>query len=371
VACWVYTRHVSTEVLICVSIELLAWLVTTLQCVISESWFKEFLRRDLAAKVALRAKRRLLSSFCDAVVRLDPDRRIVEATPKLMHLLCPTTLMSPEELEHVLFSSLLATRSDKDQFAAFVTRSSAADTDTVEGAAPALRVNLHYSAGDEVSAELFHAFSEGMNNELQHLVGIREVRRGVYSPDESQFERNRKSCMPSLPLKSKTNVLSQSSGSNSVASSSHSKRKLTGLNKVRLNINPIDFSIQEYVLCLEDGDLRSCLVGQCAAPVMKWLQEGVNTVIYDEKPCLKLASKILFRPPTAACASSKVILCAESIALTQSSRDCDVDDDDDDVSEPSWTIDLEFCDISQMVSSKPKARSQTSCRELTVHEATE
>ena len=44
----------------------------------------------------------------------------------------------------------------------------------MEGPASALRVNLQYTAGSEVSAELFHVYSEG---HMQHLIGVREVRR--------------------------------------------------------------------------------------------------------------------------------------------------------------------------------------------------
>ena len=60
---------------------------------------------------------------------------------------------------------------------------------------------------------------------------------------------------------------------------------------------------------------------------------------------------VMLRPPTAACVSSKVILCAEWVKLTWNENlDCD-----DDVTEGSLRLD--FFDISQVVANRRRHAS--------------
>merc|ERR1711907_323186 len=64
--------------------------------------------------------------------------------------------------------------------------------------------------------------------------------------------------------------------------------------------------------------LSSCLVGECTVPFMRWPHESINTMLaegmeeatYVRSNVLEYVDEIVFRPPTAACASSKVVLCA-------------------------------------------------------------
>jgi len=123
VACWVVCQtpvvdassgHNGT-VEFCLN-ELVSWICITSLCRLTEAGLKEELQNELLATSAKQATERLLAGLCDTVVRLGKDFRIVQATPKLMHLMCPTSPVNHCELEGSLFSSHLATESDRERY---------------------------------------------------------------------------------------------------------------------------------------------------------------------------------------------------------------------------------------------------------------
>merc|ERR1719247_965281 len=68
----------------------LSWVVIRIICSFTEFSIKGLLQSELHASDAKDAAERLLSGFCDSVVRLDHDMRIVTASPQLVHLLSPS-----------------------------------------------------------------------------------------------------------------------------------------------------------------------------------------------------------------------------------------------------------------------------------------
>ena len=88
--------------------ELVVWCCITFLCASIENWVSELLRGKLTVEDIMQASRRLLSGFCDADVQLDPDLRIRQATPRLMHLISPESLTDPKALEGTLLSSHMA-----------------------------------------------------------------------------------------------------------------------------------------------------------------------------------------------------------------------------------------------------------------------
>jgi len=122
-ACWCHLQEDEfgarkNQMLVCS--ELVAWLCTTLLCIITESVFLESVKSERAAVSAKHAVERLLSCLCDSVVRLGQDLRISRATPQLAHLLSPTVPFDPQVLEGSLLSNLLATEADREKFASFI-----------------------------------------------------------------------------------------------------------------------------------------------------------------------------------------------------------------------------------------------------------
>ena len=169
--------------------QMLVWLFTTFLCIVTETLLTDLLWNEATAKRASRAAERLLSGLCDAVVRLDADLRIIKAAPQLIHLMCPTTPLQPEVLEGGLLTNYLASQSDITAFMSVVS----CPDEVLKGLAPAIVVNLHHALGREVPVELFHVRSESEDDEWQHLVGIREVRKEGIAPDESLFQGHRSS----------------------------------------------------------------------------------------------------------------------------------------------------------------------------------
>lgn len=330
------------------TVELLSWALTTVLCMVSEFWCTEFIRNELALNDAKLAAERLLDSFCDSVVRLDSDLRIVKATPQLMHLMCPLSPIDPHVLEGTLLSSHLATDTEEDRFASFIASSPSVSIlgESSKSTAPALRVNLLYRLGCEVSVELFHVYFEGRDRMLEHLVGIREVRKEGISPDESLCQGHRSSFTHPAPAQGNAvehqegstklpkfvggKFQSARSGRSSSSASSKSsklcegciKRKLPGLSSIELKVADLEGeAIQEYLFVLmgDEGHLpklRSCFFGEGALPFRRWLQESENTLLDGSAMHLDYVGELMFRHPTVACASSKVILCAESARLS-------------------------------------------------------
>jgi len=362
-----------------------------------ESWYKDSLRREGAAVDAKRATERLLSGLCDAVVRLGPSMQIVNATPQFLHLVCPDMPINRAEVEGAHFSNFLATPADKNKFVAFISTNTSADSsETMRGTAPALHVNLCHSAGREVSVQLFHVFSEGLDSSLEHLIGIcwhGDLRMEGSSPDESLCRHSSGDLGASSSSGTGTlfdalwsegggeraqtkkrhvkasRASSMSSGSSAHKNMEYQKRKLSDLDTVRLKISIPEFELQEYTLCFNDPsndqkrpDLESCLVGGLTEPSTQRLQDGINTIIYKGMRNLDIDGELLFRPPTAACASSKVLLCAQSVKLIlppSSSSDSDTSDEESDKGCPvcsqsspgddSQCLILHFCNVSQII----------------------
>jgi hypothetical protein len=216
--------------------------------------------------------------------------------------------------------------------------------------------------GNEISVDLFHVQSIDVNHKVKHVVGIREVRNDGASPDESLFQGNKTSfrhlsacanadgddkdkeigywCRHAYErseasLKNKQDSCVKSSSS-SASSASIFKRNLPGLHKVRFSVDFLDDEVvvQEYMLAFgrlegfPDGapDLASCLMLENMPGFKGWLQESMNKLLNRDAQQIVYPGQVLFRPPTAACASSKVLLLAASASLRWSSYKVDFPD---------------------------------------------
>ena len=321
------------------------------------------------------ALERVLSAANIDLIRLDSELRIIQATPHLTHLMCPATPLQPEALNGSLLSTHLANMSDVEKFHAFVStpQMSADGAEDSQGPAPALRINFHHTHGQEISVELFHVVSQSMDDRLQHLLGIREVREEGHAPDESLFQGGKTSFKPSMDSTTLQATAVRSKASKRSSHSSRSskseaavctKRKLLGLSSIDLKLDALDDAgINEYSLCFTSDtqdssksanpagfaprpdasgrpSLRSCLIaGGNEDAFLKWFHESRSLLLtYDMDP-LVYEHQVFFSHPNAACASSNVVLCAESARLSCSNA---LDSNDD-------TLTLEFCSISHVI----------------------
>jgi hypothetical protein len=111
---------------------------------------------------------------------------------------------------------------------------------------------------------------------------------------------------------------------------------LPGLSKVQFSVDFLDeeLVVQEYMLAFGrlEGipvgapNLASCLLMGNMPGFIGWLQEGTNQLLNGDAQQAVFPGEVLFRPPTAACASSKILLCAESARLRWSSLKVDFPD---------------------------------------------
>merc|ERR1712129_133837 len=93
-------------------------------------------------------------------------------------------------------------------------------------------------------------------------------------------------------------------------------------------------------------------------PFVIWLEANTNELISnDELHHIDHLDAVTFRPPNAACVSSKVILCAESARLSLAD---DSDEDDD-------FLKLEFFNVSQVIR-KTSAMNKDMCDLPTLYE---
>jgi hypothetical protein len=316
--------------------EVAALICTTSLCFLTEAWFHKLLQTEAAAKSANNAVERILCALCDAVVELDSDFCITKASPQLAHLMSPTVPLQPETLEGSLLASHLASQSDRDKFNALVSSATAPPStgEFVKGPTSAVRVNLHHKIGREVPIEIFHVQSESPNDTSKHLAGIREVQAERIASDES--------CFPSIGARPTSHYMrarsSRSSHSNMSGESEVVHRQLAGLDAITLQIDD-DMQIHEYALSFnkrqaEDHAAMLPTIKNCLLPndkldeFISWLESSFNACVYSEDhEGLNYLDRVLFRPPNAACSSSKVVLCAESVSLVAVAHD-DLEEDD-------------------------------------------
>merc|ERR1712194_918464 len=82
--------------------------------------------------------------------------------------------------------------------------------------------------------------------------------------------------------------------------------------------------------------LASCLLGDEHHPFKRWLASSVNQLLWNDGVSLDYHGGVMFRPPTVACTSPKIILCAESARLSYclSGNGSDFDSNQDDEADP-------------------------------------
>lgn len=351
---------------------MITWLMTTALCIITQHWITEMLHNEVVANLAKRDADKLLSGLCDSVVRLDSGLRIKKASPHLMHLLCPAASLDPASLEGTRFSNIVH-EPDKKIFDKFISSAAFAQSNDAAGLVPALRINLQYESGPEVPVQLFHVHSLSADCEAQHLVGLREAWKDGVAPDESLHREGNMSftdrfasiASNSRQSSRKSTRSSRSSPSSSQVSMEAVKRKIKGLEKIQFVLDTweTDLGILEYRLCAKQDlkfepappDSMSCpSVFSCLAnpkgpnPFVVWLQRGVNELVYndDDQLCLEYSDAVTFRPPNIACASPKVVLCAEGARLFHSGG-----------TEPD-SVSLELCGIYQLVTHQITCKSE-------------
>jgi len=240
-----------------------------------------------------------------------------------------------------------------------------------------------------------HAWTEGSDDKAQHLIGIRETRKEGIGPDESLFQGVKTSFgYPSnatASVKSGVLVLEASPRNKARASSCSSsassqsgpqeyiKRNIAALDTIQMKLDMTQSSvvalIQEYALCLKHDhqhqeqkpskdlpSLTSCLLCKSGDPFATWFSASTNLLYGGEASELDYHGEVHFRPPTAACASSEVILCAESAKLSWSILDDDGDGNDD-ITE---TLQLELFDVSQLKKCRRRVSKGQHINELPV-----
>jgi len=226
--------------------------------------------------------------------------------------------------------------------------------------------------------ELFFVHLPNLHGQSGHIIGVREVIEvGNMQKETKAAPSNARNPMRRSSLHSTQSGSVSSSSSHNVPP--NMKRKLAGLDRVELRMD-VDLRIQEYALCFGDATtdeeqastasnkqptFPSCLLGGDTDSFLPWLMTAGNRLMYEKNvPFLKFSGELMFRPPTAACTSSKVVLCAESVTLVRVPPDNL--DDDADVSGSSQAtaqdnLELHFHDVSHIVQSHIRShhRSQT------------
>lgn len=148
--------------------------------VVVQLWIESRLRATLDAECAHHGMHKLLSTLCDAVLRLGPELHVTNSTPQLLHLLGHQQ-GSYSSIDHTLdgssFISLIASKSDQRRFQKFISDSRSHMTAAqAEGGPPAL-IPLHMqdAHGRQIPVEVFHAHLPDAEQRPGHLLGIRLV----------------------------------------------------------------------------------------------------------------------------------------------------------------------------------------------------
>lgn len=140
-----------------------------------------------------------------------------------------------------------------------------------------------------------------------------------------------------------------------------------GLDKIQLRLditNGGELEIHEYAISLEGPptqehdsvkvlpNLKSCLVGERTAPFLEWVQKAINILISGAMSEVRYNGRLLFRPPTVACASSRVLLCAGDVRLIWSYQDFQLDDAEIKF-DCSRHFELQLGDVTQVIPHRP------------------
>jgi hypothetical protein len=141
-------------------------------------WTYSEARATLEAKTLARSEatvHRLLSAMCDAVVHLGSDCRILHPCPKLEVLLLKSRTHSG--LQGTPFMDLLDS-SERDRFDHFLSsvtnEPSGHDVVDPEDMACTLHLHMRDATGTKVPVQIFHGSCLDINEQICHLVGIRE-----------------------------------------------------------------------------------------------------------------------------------------------------------------------------------------------------
>ena len=92
----------------------------------------------------------------------------------------------------------------------------------------------------------------------------------------------------------------------------------------------MDLCIHQYAVhFVVPPVLGSCLFGDSKSPFLQWMQKSTNELLVgDGLDLLEYPTRVMFRHPTALCAISNIVFCAESVKLTIDTDDHSQDDDE-------------------------------------------
>jgi hypothetical protein len=123
---------------------------------------------------------------------------------------------------------------------------------------------------------------------------------------------------------------SRSSGSSSLTGSVV-KREIVSLLGMQFTLTLRDeLSIQQYSLNFREDakvmyrppSLAGCLIGEGTADFTDWIQESMNSLLYDpDLLYMEYPHEVFFRPPTAACVHPKLVLAAKIARIVWLSED--------------------------------------------------
>ncbi|CAE8632085.1 unnamed protein product [Polarella glacialis] len=179
--------------------------------------------------------RRLLSAMCDAQVFLAPDLTIAGSTEQFSRLLMTQPSKTNQYFQGVAFQNFFA-EADMSRFQRFIEEDSflTGNADAMNSPPPArsLHASLRDSASFQFSVEILHVRFLDADNQLRHLLGIREEDSFAKSlpPHESAIGQDA-SQVTGATLNMREDLSSVSSSSDSASSAERPGRLDPGVDQ--------------------------------------------------------------------------------------------------------------------------------------------
>eukprot|EP00448_Togula_jolla_P015197 CAMPEP_0170570646 /NCGR_PEP_ID=MMETSP0224-20130122/1227_1 /TAXON_ID=285029 /ORGANISM="Togula jolla, Strain CCCM 725" /LENGTH=383 /DNA_ID=CAMNT_0010892949 /DNA_START=104 /DNA_END=1252 /DNA_ORIENTATION=+ len=274
-----------------ISREIFVFCVILISTALTESWIEAREVASLqmrASELAQNAARKLLSVLCDVVIRLGPDLKLREAAPKLCALLLTTSSQfcsaGSDFVAHIV-------KDDKQRFLDFISASEL-EVSMLDGEkgpassrqarpAAALHLKLQDTMGSAFPVEIFHVYFPTPDEQPGHLIGLRETGdRHVETPDAVHSE------LPAL-LEHPQPQLSSEKKSHSWSSQSSQTLEIPDLTL------DVDWRPDAEILTRcsfnlwgkgkRAPSLLSCVEKETRKPLYAWMQEGLNSKLYQEQ----------------------------------------------------------------------------------------
>jgi hypothetical protein len=357
---------------------------------VSRIRFGEMFFRQTKEHVAFNT---LLNASYDVVIKLDKDMCIDEGGDKLAGML----LLDHRNLNKTQFQNLIYMDDDKQRFNSCI----AGPLVETQAVANVLHVHLRDAIGNHVAVSLFHASVLDVDNQLGHIIGIREETslntprppsmaesQMAWAAGKLAFKRDEQEAYPVQGESGKEQDSSCRSGSvecaqrpkrgkNSKSSTSsngsscgtideeqayaHARRKVAGPDSIGLKVRVADYRVEECTIRFADSNqtcgsagggkqesphLESFVLGSAAGSFIKWTQAVLNMWFHEDDITVaeysNAAKVVLSLPPP-----FHMPLCADSVQLN-CCGDEDSDSDTGTLQGNDCCFVLDFTRISQV-----------------------